>query len=403
MLCVAGLALAMGSCAAADDADYAQALRLSAAGRLDEASALLERVIAAEPAHAGAWLDLTLLHCELGRGTQARQSLERVMERFDPPPELLDLISQYQAQGCLARQPVAAPPTLLLTLQRGADSNANQGASSPWFTFYGLGVPLQIPLLPDYLPRADSFTEIAADYTQPLAPFSSATRIFGQLQLRAHDRLASYDKSIVMLGADAPWQRGAWRGALKATVSALGLGGRLYQRQLRLQGQANPPLTLPDGVRLGLTGALARMTYPTLAGFDSSQQELGALLDVQRPRWAAQINLGALADQATATRPGGDRQGWYAGVRARIGLPNGALGEFSASRQNWQGATAYSPGLIELRREQTIDMLLGAVSYPLGSHQTLRLEWRATRNHENIAVFGFDSQTWTLGWTWRGL
>jgi hypothetical protein len=74
--------------------------------------------------------------------------------------------------------------------------------------------------------------------------------------------------------------------------------------------------------------------------------------------------------------------------------------EMSAGHQYWRSDQAYSPGLIDVLRHQTTDSARIALLYNLRPHQTVLLEWRETRNRENISLFQYDSRAFQLSWRW---
>ena len=69
------LALAAGMVRADDgagsDNPYLDAMQPLIDGRYEEAGEALRRLVAREPEHAGAWLDLAILQCGLGNASEA--------------------------------------------------------------------------------------------------------------------------------------------------------------------------------------------------------------------------------------------------------------------------------------------------------------------------------------------
>ena len=98
-ICALVMLAVTGGAARAQTADlvqdlYRDALRSIAEGRRDDATDALERVIAQEPLHAGAWLDLALVRCDLGNMAEAERLFQAIEQRFAPPPEIRELIAR---------------------------------------------------------------------------------------------------------------------------------------------------------------------------------------------------------------------------------------------------------------------------------------------------------------------
>ena len=89
-------------------------------------------------------------------------------------------------------------------------------------------------------------------------------------------------------------------------------------------------------------------------------------------------------DVGSHERAGGDRHGVFASLNARALLGGGWLGELSWQYQNWAGAQAYSPGLIDVARRQHTQLTRATLWYELTKQQALYLEYRGVRNREAV-------------------
>ena len=387
-----------GGARAQSDTDLAQdlyrdALRSIADGRRDDASDTLKRVIEQEPLHAGAWLDLALIQCALGRPAEAERLFEAIEQRFAPPPEILALIQQARAGGCASWEPRAQ---YSVTLSRGIDQNVNQGADSALYQPSGSDGGLV--LLPDFLPKHDQYSVLSADYIRDLTP--NGSQGFVQFQDRRNDRLHSYDSAALFAGIDTPWRYADWK--LRTTVS-LGLatlGGALSQRQAQVQAQLTPPLPLPETLQLSLHTGLTHVDYQTLDNFRGDTAELRGKLVYRSGNHYASASFGWLNDRASQDRPGGNRHGDLLALQWRWLLPALSTGELGYTRQTWRGQTGYSPGLIDAVRHQTTQVWRAALTYPLNRSQNLLLEARRTQNQENISIFQYNDRQLQLSWQW---
>lgn len=384
---------------AGDDAQerlYQEALLALSEGRKTDASRALSKLIEQEPRHAGAWLDLGMIQCSLGHAEAAEKAFATVETRFNPSRDLLDLIAETREAGCSAWHPISS---FSMQFGRGVDQNVNQGASNSIFVV-DRGGPIELPLLPDFLPKHDQYTLLSTDYLRDLTP--NGTLGFVQFQARRNDTLHQYDSTSLFTGAESPFRFGKWTLRTTGMIGMVSLGGQLYQRQLLLQGRLTAPLSLPHNTQLNLLGTLTRTDYLTLANFDALTGELRAQLSGRWDELSASASLGMLDDRGDALRPGGNRHGRYLNVMARRRLPYEVNGELNITRQTWQSQRPYSPALlIDQIRDQATDVLRGSLTYAIGKHQSLQLEARIVRNHENISIFQYNNRQLQLSWLWQ--
>ena len=375
---------------------YLDAMRSIADGRQNDASDMLTRMIMLEPQHAGAWLDLAIIQCELGHAKEAERLFDAIVTRFAPPAAILEVIAASRARGCVAWRPSSR---LSVLLGRGYDTNVNQGASSPGFSF-GIGADLvQVQLLPDFLPRRDQFTLFQSEYSRDLSANGTTGSL--QFQARVNDRLSHFDVAAAVAAVEHPWRLNGWNVRGIGTLALLTLDGRLYQTQTTVQARVTPQLPLTDTLQLSIVPGFAHVAYPTLTGYNANTAELRGQLTYRLPQAEINASLGYLTDFAAGSRPGGDRKGWASAVRLNKRLGAGMFGELGWSRQTWQSTTAYAPGLIDAVRHQDMQVLRAALVYPLGTHQNLQLELRNVRNLENISIFQYNSRQVQLSWQWQ--
>lgn len=372
---------------------YQDALEALGEGRRTDASRALERLVDAEPTHAGAWLDLALIQCSLGNADEAERMFAIIETRFNPSREILELISETREAGCLPWKPTSA---LSLTVGRGVDQNVNQGASTSVLVLEGGGF---LPLLPDFLPRHDQYSVVGIDYVRDLTP--NGTIGFVQMQARHNDRIHDYDSNSVVAGIDLPWRFGRWALHTVGSVGAVTLGGNYYQRQAQLQARVVPPLPLPSTMQFSVLGSATRTEYLTLKNFDSNTYELRGLFTWRKDSWYASASLGYQDDHTGSGRPGGNRDGWYGNLQLRRSLIGPLTGELNYTVQTWDSTTPYSPGFIDAVRSQNTQVLRGTLIWPFTKNQSLQLEGRAIRNRENISIFQYNNKQLQLSWQWQ--
>lgn len=374
---------------------YLAAMRALAAGRPDDAAALLTRFLAGEPQHAGAWLDLAISQCELAHPAEAERLFGEIEARFAPPPGIREVIRSYRARGCT---PPAPPAQWSLALARGHDSNANQGASNALFSTGSGDNYVEWQLAPDYLPQPDSYTQLSADFAMPVGPAGTVAIV--QLRGKKNDTLNQQDTASVLLGADQPWRWGRWAGRATLAAGLVHFDHALYQRQLQLQLRAKPPLALPAPLDWSVTAVASRVAYPTRLHYDASSLELSTALACRGARYLLQGAAGWLGDRGDRSRPGGDRRGGFGSLLLSARAGAALSGELGWVRQDWRGGSAYAPGLIDVVRRQSTTQLRATLAWAVAPRHSVLLEWREVKNRENISLFQYNSRTVQLSYRW---
>ncbi|OEZ53140.1 tetratricopeptide repeat protein [Duganella sp. HH105] len=397
LLALAPAALAQGDAEESQQL-YRQALQSISEGRKNDASETLMRVIEQEPLHAGAWLDLALIQCALGHADEAERLFNTIRQRFNPPPGIVELISEARSAGCAHWRPHAQTA---FSFGRGVDQNVNQGSSVGTYSASAGGVPVELPLTPEFLPQHDQYTAVTADYLSDLTP--NGTTGYLQFQSRRYDRLGLYNSSSLFAGVDTPWRFGRWTLHGSATLGLITLGTQLYQRQTQVQARLGPPLPLPGSMQFNLTAGLTHVEYLTLSNFNSNTGEIRGQFSYRLDDDSASASVARLADRAGSARPGGNREGWAASAQWRRRLFGETSGELAYTAQHWRSSSAYSPGFLDQVRDQTTQVLRLTLNYPLSNTQSLQLEARQVRNKENISIFQYNDRQLQLSWQWQGL
>ena len=377
------------------DTPYNEAMLAIAEGRLSDAERLLTSLIKDEPRHAGAWLDLAMLYCASGNKLGAERLFLDIEQQFDPPPAILDVISRQRLAGCKGWQ---ARSEYTLRLTRGHETNANQGASNPLYAF-GSGLSqVELVLLPAYLPKPDSYKATYFELARQITPDGLGAVM--QFQRRNYDSLSQLNSHSVFIGAELPI---IWRNWLfKNSVAAgwMTLGEKLYLRQEQLQLEARPPIGLPPEWQASVAAGLKKFGYPTLPGFDAQWREVKGMLSYTQPNYAIQTSLSSVQDVQSGQRPGGDRRGNLKGLSLRRAWNSEWSSELGLQSQTWVGERLYSPGLIDvLRQQQTLTKRMN-LNWSYAHNQALILEYKEVKNDENISIFGYRNKQWLLHWQW---
>jgi hypothetical protein len=369
---------------------YREALQSIAEGRKNDASATLARVVQHEPLHAGAWLELALIQCALGHADEAERLFSHIEVNFDPPPGIRALILEARQQGCSAWQPLSQ---LSVNIGRGIDQNVNQGSTAT------LDLPVDVVLTPEFRPQHDQYMALTADYMRDLT--QNGVTGFLQFQGRRYDRLHAYNSTSLFGGVESPWRFGRWTVRASAVFGLVGLGDRLYQQQMQLQARIGVPLPLPAGFQFHAVTAWSHLHYRTLSNFNANTAELRGQLSYRNDLNYASASVGFQDDRATASRPGGDRNGWNTSLSWRRGLPHDFIGEVGFNSQRWNGSSAYFPGVINTVRHQTTNTWRASLSYPISRKQSIVIEGRILKNKENIPIFQYNDRQLQISWQWQ--
>jgi hypothetical protein len=377
------------------EALYQEALLALAEGRRTDASLMLRQVIDKEPRHAGAWLDLAMTQCGLGNGQEAERLFDTVETRFNPSPEMLELIAEMREEGCKPWKPSSS---LAISFGRGSDQNVNQGASTS--TLHLEGTTTDLPLQDQFLPKRDDYLVGSLDYLRDLTP--NGTIGFAQLQWRRNDSLHQYDSSALFGGVESPYRLGNWGVRATAIAGAVSLGGQVYQRQAQAQARVAPPVSLPHNASFDVMGGFTYNDYRSLTHFDSRTFELRPEFVYHSGDLFGSASLGFLDDRGEAERPGGDRHGQLLNLLVRQALGWNTSGELAYTRQTWRSAHGYAPDLlIPQIRDQATEVLRASLTYRFDPHHSLLLEARGVRNRENISIFQYNNRQLQLSWRWQ--
>lgn len=372
---------------------YPEAMQAIAEGQYDVARRLLLEIVGTTPAHAGAWLDLAILYCGLGDAAETESLLSEIERRFMPPPSILEIIGHIRAQGCRGHIPTSRSS---FTLGLGYDSNANQGASESHFDI-SLGQDrLRLEILPQYMKRGDRFYSISAAHTLPIG--NEGTLAFVQAHLKQFGQMRDYDTLSAQAGLERGLRWHDWQLMGSVLAGSFVLGGSPYLHQARVQFRAIPPLDLPAGWYLGVTGMGTWTHYPSMSAFDSQVYELRGFVRRQTRSGEWQLSLGPGRDRASGSRPGDNRAGFSVILEGRRHLGNRLLLNWELDYQSWRASSPYSPGLIPERQHQRTTRARAGLRYLLDEQNAFVGEVIATDNRDRIAPFAYRSNVLFLGW-----
>ncbi len=239
--------------------DYALGRAALDAGRPDKATLALTRVLALDPAHAGASIDMGRAYLALGDFARARRTFQNLLA-LDPPPPVraqlqafLDLTESSAAASSASAASGGLSPQGYLAALIGRSSNVNQAPSQSVIFVPGVGSNFELP--GQNVQRPDSFAGIAGGMDLFWPVDNTLTVIFGGEFL---GRRNFHEMDFDVGGYNLYLGLGAATGPHAARIQ--GLLGRDY-----LGGSANRDL---EGVTLSYVGTLdaATQVLATLQG-----------------------------------------------------------------------------------------------------------------------------------------
>ncbi|GGX10991.1 hypothetical protein GCM10011282_16620 [Undibacterium macrobrachii] len=400
LMCIAAPAQLDDTSQNAATDQYLQALKAINEKRHLDAKILLEKLIESEPQHAGALLDLAIMQCNLGNRVEAERLFNFMIQRFTPPPAILEIIEIHRKTGCAIKAPEVNQS---FSIERGYDTNANQGALNSIFTIDDFGTPINLQLLPEYLPKSDNYISASLDLSQETA---AGNNIYLQLRGRQFSTLTNFNSVGLATGVESQFNLNNWKIHPSASLNILSLASALYQKQVTARIKFDVPQSSQSLMKYSIVSSLAKIAYPTIKNFDGNNVELRVLGTKQSDHYFFNLNAGLMFDYGNEFRLGGNRRGWTAGVFLRSATPwqiegKPIFAEVAYQHQNWQNSKIYLAGLINVKKHQSNHVFRTALGWAINPNNTVQLEYRQIANRENVSFLSFDSKQIQISWQWQ--
>lgn len=366
--------------------DYALGRAALDAGQPARATLAFYRVLAVEPGHAGALIDSGRAYLALGNYQQARETFESLLA-LDPPLVLRAQIEQYLAQ---ARRGLPAAPAFsgYLAASIGKSSNVNQSPSQSQ-----VFVPLfgaRFDLADQNVAKADRFWSLSGGL-DGVVPLDQSWSIVGGAELLERQNFHESDFDLggvggrlgVSLASGADLVRVQWLSAWNY------LGHELNRKVNGLAVEGYKLLGPDDQLIVVAQGGTIRYQSPDLHIFDSDFATLGLGLSHRTDGssiLATGVSLGTENDRGG--NPDGDKL--QLGLRASADVPvwarlragiSAAFLQVDYDRQNQT--------FLVTRRDRRSDVEL-SLQYALAEALTVRLGATWTEQRSNIAINEFD-------------
>jgi len=393
--------------ARAGDSDYDYALGVAAlqAGEPLLALDALERVVLHRPDFAGAWLDIALVHLQLGDADSADAVLASIEQNFAPPPALRRQIIAAREQianwrsGRVVRELVSRWRGDI-SLLGGYSSNANAGIGVGGFTLTPVGGPtVPVDVAPDQRPRGSAMLQLRASAYRDFAHADgSVTSLLGYLRGRRFAGEGDFHYGEVALGVSHTH--------LLGSTSSANVGASLRHLQLGDESLATF-YAVNAGLRrqLGACGMAASVEYEwrqyTRDGYFSAQVPwLGGGLDCRggAHQWLLAARVGH--DDPRGARAGGDTVRLEASAQWRWQISQRYTLEALVYYVRNRDLDGYSP-LLANGAERRVERL--GQRLVLGRDITADGRWRAllelenSRDMSNLPIFRLDERQVLLG------
>jgi tetratricopeptide (TPR) repeat protein len=364
--------------------DYLYGLALLQSGQVSVASLAFERVLARQPNHAAARLDLARAYVALGDDARAQREFESV-KKLKPPAAarkaiergLLDIQKRKRKSRLAGR----------VETQIGRDSNVNNSTeqSSIFVPLFGSNLTLATTSVG----QTDRFAALGAglDYSYALSQDSAALAAI-DVRHRAHRDLEVFDTTSIDLRGGGQFTWGEYRLGAQLIYSDYRLDHTAYRDSRGLAFDWQRPLGAEHSL-LGFAQHLRQRYDDSAAAANDVDLNIAGLgVRLAQGDGAALLASALLGrEKAVNGRADGDKRvtGW------RLGLfqPLDASRLFTLSAGVQDGAYRAENVLFETRRRDRLIDLAAALDWRLGDAWYLRPQLSLSRNRSNIALYDF--------------
>lgn len=368
------------------DFDYLLGVAALHAGRPDQATLALERVLATQPNFAGARIDIARAYFAMGDLQRARTEFETARDQ-GPPPAARTTIDRYLAAIDERTRDQRTRLSGYAEAALGRDSNVNNASAQS---------QVYIPLFDVTFTMSASGLETSANYAGGGAGAVMEHRVDDRFTLfagadarhRMHDRARSFDNTNLDARAGMQYAEGGHI-----------LRGALTYARYRLDDQTNrntPGITLEYQRRLDLTHQVSAYAAHNRTRYrDSALESNNADLNLAGLGWLANLRslqLGVTVfggyENETEARVDGDRRLYGLRVNAQKSVASNldAYVSAGAQRGNYRSTNVV---FSTIRRDDTFDVSVGA-NWRFLPAWSLRPALALVRNDSNLSINDYD-------------
>ena len=365
--------------------DYLFGIAALDSGRVADAIAPLERVLAAQPGFAGARMEYARALYEKGELAEAHGQFQALLAQA-PPPQTQAVIERYLAAIDRGRGVAGSKFTPSFDFGMGYDSNANGSTSESQF--------LGFTLNPRNVEQESSFLEVGAGLGHSRA-FGARTGIASSIRLshRYNPDAPYVDQSIASLASSWLFKTGETRGSIGINGFYGLLDGEDHQTQANLEfGLAR---RFAGDWEISGLARLGRVDYrqPVLAIMEVDRVLGGvALTRYSLGDRSGRLGLAVIGGQDDARRTnspyGNDRYGarLFGGMLLR---PQSTLyAEISYQQSDFKGGGGFF-GSDRVDDQTAVVLGLDLQNWP-GVGWSLSPQLRYTNNDSNVSLYQFS-------------
>ena len=376
--------------------DYALGRAALYAGRPDRATIAFSRVLALDPGHAGARIDMGRAYLALGNRAQAEVVFKTLLD-LDPPPGVRAQLLVYLAEARAERARELAARGYL-SVFAGTSSNVNQAPGQGQVFVPGLLAVLQ--LADQNVSKDDSFAGIGGGI-EAAKPLGGRYSLIAGAEFIARENAheSAFDVGAILgsMGVARSGDGHIARAQLQLVQSRL---GNETSRRVQAVSVDVTETAAASGAFGGLFGFAYAGGYrhppADLQIFDADFLNVGAGMNLRfDEKSTGSVAFLAGGDNDRGGNPSGDRRGF--GVRLaveRVMWPGVRLQGFVGglnSRYN-----GFDPAFLVERedRQLYLDVL---VRYELSPKLELRLSGLRSIQDSNIPIYEYRRTDWTIG------
>ena len=375
-----------------DNAAYGHALSDLAAGRTQAAIKGFSAIVARNPNHQGALLDLALAYCQEALPYKAEVLFERMLASPDLPPAIQEVINFYRLGACQAPSPVWRT---ILASGFGRAQNLNQAPQSGLLYLPPLGITLQ--LAEKSRSQTDNFLITEAVLLRE--PDSSGWGGGLFLQNGTYGQQGAFDYILTTGLLTRRTQVGAAQVEIQGVLLNQQYDGHNHLNSMSLAGSAI------WGGQAGLIASAANFNYPNLPDYRSQQLDLrGRLQSNKNNAFSLVVDVGWNIDQALADRPGGNRAGPLAQITAQWAFaPNQSLE--AIHRLAWKHYSKPYSALFfgDVHRQNRQISTYAAWRYRVSKNWQWRVEGRRATSTDTVSLFTYGSSALSAMLVWEPL
>lgn len=382
-----------------EDFDYLLGLAALESGRPDQATLVLERVLAVNPYHAAARLDMARAYFALGDDESAKAEFDKVALQ-SPPAAAQVIIDRYRKAMEARRHRGWFNVTGYAEIGAGRDTNVNNSTASS--TLYVPLVGLALELSPSSMRRADNYLTMGAG-AEVSTRLSPSWSVSGGLDARRRDyaNASGLDfQSIDYRGATQyAWEANAISGVIARNDYDLdGAHFRKVQSMAvewrrAIEGVGEVAAFLQD-YRIRYTQSAATINSSNLALYGVN---LSRALQAQQKTF---LLAGVYSGQESATdgRPDGNRSL----LGGRLGLQRAVrdgLDWFASTSLQKSVYSQFNPIFLAYRRDWQYDLSLGMI-WRAGQNWTIRPQITHTRNDSTLTLNDYSRTDLSVNLRW---